>query len=83
MLGPIGTNGSQTTLADTRLPQTIEANNDAPDKRRCEKCSLREDAVYGHRDLGQDTEQGIDPAALFPPSPRSEVDVTGNQGYPP
>jgi hypothetical protein len=43
---------------------------------------LREDAVYGHRDLGQDTEQGIDPVALFPPSPRSEIDGRGMKATP-
>jgi N-acetyl-anhydromuramyl-L-alanine amidase AmpD len=33
------------------------------------KCSLREETVYGHTDLGQDTERGTDPGALFPPKP--------------
>ena len=38
-------------------------------QRRCGKCSLREETVYEHTDLEQDTERGVEPGALFPPKP--------------
>ena len=43
---------------------------------------MREEAVYGHRNLGQETEQGIDPVALFPLTPRSEIDGQGMKATP-
>ena len=65
-----------------RYPAPLSGRNKQrrASKRRWKKCSLREETDYGHRDFGQDTEQGIDLGALFPPTPEVGSGRDGNEG---
>jgi hypothetical protein len=82
ILGPIRRNGFETTLGDPRLPWAVETNNVAPVRGGVRNVRWGEETVYGHMDLGQDTERGTDPGALFPPKLEVGSRSEGSEGYP-